>query len=290
MHKYMRAIGFSEKLKRSEQEKLFGLILKNPDDVNFWNRKDGICMSEVEKDIAYNVGICLRGEGTVAKDFVPEYFFPYIKGTNMKSFKEISVERHAEKESYAAVCDDDTINLSLIFYLQNAFEYLGQVDRLKLEKIFPTVSFSGLCVSGKVLFPVSDNLKIDNFALSKVKTEMVELARNGDEQAAEAMAIDNINEYQQLSKRIMKEDVYSIVDNAFIPYGVECDHYLIIGDIKNVSSTENHITKERIWILNVSCRGVMIDVCINSKDLLGEPAPGRRFKGEIWLQGYIMAD
>lgn len=290
MHKYMRAIGFTNKLSRTEQEKLFSLILQNPDDVGVWNKKEGIPMSEVEKDIAYNIGICLRGEGTVGRDFVPDYFFPYIKGTNMRSFKEVSVERHADKESYAAVCDDDSINLSLIFYLQNAFEYLGEVDRLRIEKIFPTVSFSGLCVSGKVIFPVSEGKKLDNNALSKVKTEMVELARNGDEQAAEAMAFDNINEYQQLSKRIMKEDVYSIVDNAFIPYGVECDHYLIIGDIKSVSSTENHITKERIWILNVSCRGVLIDVCINAEDLLGEPTPGRRFKGEIWLQGYIMTD
>ena len=28
-------------------------------------------------------------------------------------------------------------------------------------------------------------------------------------------------------------------------------------------------------------------VCINSKDLLGEPQPGRRFKGQIWMQGTL---
>lgn len=29
------------------------------------------------------------------------------------------------------------------------------------------------------------------------------------------------------------------------------------------------------------------DVCINIIDLFGEPQVGRRFKGVIWLQGFI---
>ena len=85
MHKYMRAIGFSEKLNKIEQEALLAVILKNPDEVSVWNRKDGQCFSEVEKDIAYHIGICLRGEGILGTDFEPEYYFPYIKSTNMKA-------------------------------------------------------------------------------------------------------------------------------------------------------------------------------------------------------------
>ena len=29
------------------------------------------------------------------------------------------------------------------------------------------------------------------------------------------------------------------------------------------------------------------DVCINEKDLLGEPAIGRRFRGNVWMQGNL---
>jgi hypothetical protein len=32
---------------------------------------------------------------------------------------------------------------------------------------------------------------------------------------------------------------------------------------------------------------MLIDMCINSEDLLGEPAAGRRFRGNIWLQGQL---
>ena len=32
---------------------------------------------------------------------------------------------------------------------------------------------------------------------------------------------------------------------------------------------------------------VEFDVCINAKDLLGLPEVGRRFKGNIWMQGTV---
>jgi hypothetical protein len=33
---------------------------------------------------------------------------------------------------------------------------------------------------------------------------------------------------------------------------------------------------------------MLMAIAINEKDLLGTPAPGRRFKGEIWLQGNVI--
>ncbi|MBQ9512087.1 MAG: DUF3881 family protein, partial [Lachnospiraceae bacterium] len=29
------------------------------------------------------------------------------------------------------------------------------------------------------------------------------------------------------------------------------------------------------------------DLCVNTQDLTGEPKKGRRFKGNIWLQGGV---
>ena len=37
----------------------------------------------------------------------------------------------------------------------------------------------------------------------------------------------------------------------------------------------------------ISCNGFDFHIAINDEDLLGEPLPGRRFKGEIWLQGMV---
>ena len=46
------------------------------------------------------------------------------------------------------------------------------------------------------------------------------------------------------------------------------------------------MTGEQVYQLLVNCNDLIYDVCINKLDLLGEPQPGRRFKGNIWMQGY----
>ncbi|MBQ1207510.1 MAG: DUF3881 family protein, partial [Lachnospiraceae bacterium] len=40
-----------------------------------------------------------------------------------------------------------------------------------------------------------------------------------------------------------------------------------------------------VYSLTVSCNGLNFQVCINEADLVGIPAPGRRFKGTVWMQG-----
>ena len=39
--------------------------------------------------------------------------------------------------------------------------------------------------------------------------------------------------------------------------------------------------------LKVRCMDAVFRVCINEKDLLGVPAIGRRFKGNVWMQGEV---
>ena len=58
------------------------------------------------------------GEFNEENQFVFDYYFPYSRGTQISSYEDISIERHAEKESYAGICDDIKVGVSLIFYLQ----------------------------------------------------------------------------------------------------------------------------------------------------------------------------
>ena len=84
---------------------------------------------------------------------------------------------------------------------------------------------------------------------------------------------------------MVKEDVYSIVETCFMPCGIECDQYSIIGEIKNVEVKQNSMTGEDVYDLTVESSDVLFHVGIAKADLLGEPEPGRRFKGQIWMQG-----
>ena len=105
--------------------------------------------------------------------------------------------------------------------------------------------------------------------------------------AALALTLEDIDTYSMISRRIVHEDLFTIVDTYFMPYGMECDKYSILGEILEVEMRKNEVTEEEICVMKLSCNELVFDVCINQKDLLGEPMPGRRFKGTIWLQGKI---
>ena len=112
-------------------------------------------------------------------------------------------------------------------------------------------------------------------------------ARNGVEDAIESLTMQDMGMYNTISKKIQESDVYSLVDTTFIPCGVESDHYAILGEILYIKDEINMYTNEKIYILTIVCNDIIIEIAINEQDLLGEPAIGRRFKGDIWLQGAV---
>ena len=90
-----------------------------------------------------------------------------------------------------------------------------------------------------------------------------------------------------LSRRIVNEDIFSILDTSFMPYGIESDQYAVLGEILNVSQTTNRITDQKIYTITIDTNDLIYDICINEDDMLGVPEVGRRFKGKIWLQGMV---
>jgi hypothetical protein len=152
-----------------------------------------------------------------------------------------------------------------------------------------TLSLSALSIKGQILMPIAKTEEEKEVAKKKnnYRNKLINNARRGDETAIESLTLDDMDLYTTLSKKIRKQDVYSLVDSYFMPYGVECDHYSVLGEIKETRTVENSMTKEKIHIMRVNCNDLEFDVCINDEDLLGEPAVGRRFKGNIWMQGYI---
>ncbi|MCB6314075.1 DUF3881 family protein, partial [Gordonibacter pamelaeae] len=73
---------------------------------------------------------------------------------------------------------------------------------------------------------------------------LLSAARQGDTEAIESLTLDDIDTYSQVSKRLADEDIFSIVDTYFMPYGVECDQYSVLGEILDMDTVENKLTKE----------------------------------------------
>ena len=210
-------------------------------------------------------------------------------GTKISSTEDITVERHAQTESFSGVCDDIKLGITLIFYLQNAMDYLKLNGANRLPARGTTLSLSALSVSGMIVMPISknDSDREKDQKATDSRRRLLNEARKGNEQAIETLTLEDMDTYSNLSRLILKQDVYSLVDTYFMPYGVECDQYSVMGEILSYELIQNELTKEELYLMSIVSNDLFFDVCINKEDLFGEPEVGRRFKGVIWMQGKI---
>ena len=146
-----------------------------------------------------------------------------------------------------------------------------------------------ICNEGTILLPVLKSKEQEREQQEEVHNRMLLLsaARTGDPQAIESLTLDDMDTYSKVSKRLISEDVFTIVDTYIMPYGIECDRYSIMGEILEYRLTRNEITREDICIMKLDVNGLLFDVCVPKREVMGEPAVGRRFKGNVWLQGKI---
>lgn len=289
MHKFMRAIGFSKLNDRQDQQRLITDIIMNATNRSYTSNGDETIFAEFCEDFAQDLGIAVCGEFDGEDRFTYDYYYPYLRGTGVSSCEDVSVERHAEKESYAGICDDIKVGVSLIFYLQNIVPYVKAQVSGMLPITGTTLTLSALSVSGTIILPLNKNEKdkkrIQRDSINR--NRLIAAARKGDEEAIENLTLEDMDTYTAISRRIQTEDIFTLVDTYFMPYGVECDQYSVLGEITDLTLRVNRLTGEEIYVMRLNCNDLQFDVCINREDLFGEPKVGRRFKGVIWMQGFI---
>lgn len=291
MHKYLRAIGFSKFENRKQLKALLTEVVVNSTSRAYTTGQEDIMLGEFCKDFAENMGIAVCGEFDEENDdkFIYDYYYPYLRGTGITTTEDVSVERHAAKESYAGVCDDIKVGVSLIFYLQNMIPYVKAQMQGKLPIRGTTLTLSALSIKGTVMMPIKKDekqrqkLQKDSYN----RNNLIAAARRGDEDAMETLTLEDMDMYTTISRKIQKEDVFSLVDTYCMPYGVECDQYSILGEITECRKVKNAFSGEEVYQMSVYCNEITFDLCINTEDIFGEPQVGRRFKGIIWLQGFI---
>ena len=289
MHKYMRAIGFSKRMTRSDEKELLRQVVDDSDEEDCTMRRDGVYIVEFCKHFSDRIGIAVCGDFDDDEDFHYEYYFPYLRSSQITSREHITVERNTATESYTGMCDELKVGVSLIFFLQNRMNYVVHQTGNRFPMDGMSVTLSALSLDAMILLPVKKNESQKKQVIKDAanRQNLMNAARSGDEEAMETLTLDEMDTYSMISKRIRKEDIFSMVDSYFMPYGVECDHYSILGEILEVELVRNELTGERIYLLKICCNELTFDVAINIIDLCGEPKVGRRFKGSIWLQGKI---
>ena len=186
---------------------------------------------------------------------------------------------------------------------------------IKIDKIY----LSALSISGKIILPIdkkelsgnefSDKTKMNEDFVEYVEEEDDDDENYVDEPPITTRLIGDMDDFAdgiggkslsigigiklpkdpigQQEMRLKNEDLYSIVETSLVPYGIECDKYQIVAEILSVNKKTNKFTGENLIEMRVDTMGLQFNLMINEEDLEGEPLPGRRFRGVIWLLGEV---
>lgn len=289
MHLFVSSVGFSDIMQDDFDELIQRENALLPDNLKDYSSglEKGFANLPISKDLA--VYSMYKKSNIICS-------IPCVSGEPYEQAVEVDVERHSLTETFAVCCDGVKPGVSLIFHLINEYDYLRKVRDMGLSSnsrntlMVKGITVAGLANTGMVLLPVNKSVKQKKaYTDSKKSRDMlIAAAKDGDEKAIESLTIDELDTYTQISRRIAKEDVFTIVDSTFMPTGVECEMYSVIGEIMSVEIQDNNYTGEEVYVMLLDCNDLLVKVAINVKNLMGEPSVGRRFKGTIWLHGEVL--
>lgn len=288
MHAYLRAVGFKEIINKKKLKALLNEVIENADEQKLISLGSvGGNVVELKKRFTDDMGVLIHGYYDEDGTFEMEYYIPYVEGNSKPIEDDVTITRHIARESFSGVSEDLRIGVTLIFYLENGMEYLEHAMEKNALRYHGKIYLSGLATGGMILLPASKNerQRKQGQKANQNRRRLISEAKRGDEAAIESLTIEDLDTYSMISHRIRTEDVFTIVDSSFMPYGVECDQYSVIGEIIDMKSAVNSYTGEMVYSLLIDCNDFEINIAINADDLIGEPQIGRRFKGAVWLQG-----
>ena len=98
---------------------------------------------------------------------------PFFCGKAISTTEPAEVEKHAEKESYAGICDEVRIGVTLIFYLQNVVDYLAVKKTKGYMNLEEGVILGALSPRGKYCFPFIKRRKKSNRQKISQMTEII---------------------------------------------------------------------------------------------------------------------
>ncbi len=289
MNRYFRAIGFLNNFSIIEYERIVEDITFRPEgSIITDNLKAKYLILGKCLDCGEDIGICVRiikdKQGNMHRDSV----FPYLRNNEYVNHDICSFEKKITGEEFLGVYEDLALGENVFFYVQNSDELY---KKRTIKSIPCSVALSGLSLAGNVILPIKKNEADRQNAkvFNEKRVNLLNKANEGDHNAFATVRYDDILTNVTVSEQVFVEsmDIYTVVDSSFIPCGAECDLYSILGEITGFKKIQNLMSKEYVYVLDVLVKGETLKICINEKDLLGEPEIGLRFKGTVWLQGRI---
>lgn len=272
MYQYLRAVGYRHYPSKSKAM------------LDFLNRMKGSSQVTILRP-APQLGIKLYSNPLYA-DQVIERILPFAEGDDVITPQDLSIEECAYG-GYYGVMEDPKNLLLLPFTCVNSENVRpGFVENAK-------VSLHALSVKGKVILSAQTNRQE---CVRYSATPKNFLQRNTVPNEPALMSKDQLIQYikeqdattQKFWERMKSETVYQIIETTMMPYGMDCTQYHVVGKICAVTEIKNEETGDLIYCIHLEAYQYRFPIYINKRDLLGDPAAGLRFKGNIQLQGVIL--
>ena len=288
MHDYLRAVGFSKVADRKSLQQLLSLVMTKPDQEYYAESRDWPVYWEKSKDFLPGAGLTVRGDTDEKGMLAYEYYFPHFHGSHVSFTGNVDLEKEFEREEYNGVCEPSDMGIVVVFHMNRLKDYAARIREYGYLEETP-VRLSALSVRGSVLLPLArKQTSGGEKEVQAAASRRYEEAQQGNPEAIAELAMQDFLLFNTIAHRLMEgEDVLSVVETSFMPFGTASNQYSVLGDILDCQEQYNQLSGEKIWQLTVLCNSKLIDICINAEDLTGAPKLGRRFRGTIWLQGQL---
>ena len=153
MHRFLRAVGFSNITTKQDMDKLLGITMDKPSVSKQILSKDGRKITELSREFAHNTGLTVRGEYDKLGFFHVDHYFPYCYSSLITMRTEVTINRRVDTSAFTGMCDDIRMAVSVIFYLQNSVDYI----KLNFTDNTPhraNLALSGLSLTGRILLGI----------------------------------------------------------------------------------------------------------------------------------------
>lgn len=288
MHRYLRAIGFSKIKTYADEWALTDGLMGEPSETVAFKIGDDTNLHMIKTQVAPGCGVTLVGI-ECGKRFRLDHYFPFMESDLVTSRDACEVTRKSYGEPLLVSSEDSRFGVTTIFHLTNPVDFYSKGLRFDETYQVGSVCLTALADSARILLPVekTDEDIHEQKKRSRKRVQLLQEAREGSDAAMEELADEEMDMLGIVGQRIQTEDIYSVIDSFFMPYGVECDQYMLMGEITAVEKLTNSISGEDFYRLKVKANDIDLTVGVAAADLVGVPEIGRRIRCEVWLSGTV---
>ncbi len=190
--------------------------------------------------------------------------------------EEVRVSYNPDNIVAVAYTESEKEGTPINFVVSNVEDY---EEAIKSSSKVSGVYLSGFAGDGMIVLPIDEEESEVGIGSGE---DMINKVLGGD-----MTDEDFLNDMTMIKELLKTEDVLSVLEVYFFPIQDFDTMYSTLGIILEVDKARIRDSEGFLYKLKIKTMGLLIDVFINEKVLLGEPSVGMRFKGNIWLQGKI---